>query len=130
MHGVDEHRYDRRAAFAREITAEIESIIAGLKADEIVFAKRWNKALVVWQCSQYFRRREWNVKKKTDAIVVPALAQGLGERDQVIIMHPDEVIRREHLVQPAREVIIDPQIATQIAARELGEIDAVVQDRP
>jgi hypothetical protein len=48
----------------------------------------------------------------------------------MIIMHPDEVIRPEHLVQLAREVIIDTQIAAQIPARELGQIDAVVQDRP
>ena len=61
---------------------------------------------------------------------MPALAQCLGERNQVIIMHPDEVIRPEHLVQLAREVIIDTQITAQIPARELGEIDAVMQDRP
>ena len=36
-----------QAAFTRQITAEIEGIVAGLKADEIVFAKRWNKTLVV-----------------------------------------------------------------------------------
>ena len=36
-----------QAAFSREITAEIEGIIAGLEPDEIVFAKRWNKTLVV-----------------------------------------------------------------------------------
>ena len=70
------------------------------------------------------------MKEKADAILVPALAQRLGERHQMIIMHPDEIIRPEHLVQLAREVIIDTQIAAQIPARELGKIDAVVQDRP
>ena len=29
------------AAFPREITAEIEGVIAGLEADEIVLAERW-----------------------------------------------------------------------------------------
>ena len=28
-----------QAAFSREVTAEIEGIVAGLEADEIVFAK-------------------------------------------------------------------------------------------
>jgi hypothetical protein len=72
-----------QAAFAREVTAEIEGIIPGLETDEIVFAQRWNEALVVRQCSQYFRRRKWNVKEEADGILVPTLAQCLGERYQV-----------------------------------------------
>jgi hypothetical protein len=71
---------------------------------------------VVRQCCEYFRRRAWDVKEKADAILVPALAQCLGERDQVIIMYPDDVIRPEHLVQLACEVIIDTQITAQISA--------------
>src|SRR6516164_8496390 len=53
-----------QAALARQISAEIESVIASLETDEIVFAERWNKPLVVGQCRQYFRRREWNVQEK------------------------------------------------------------------
>src|SRR5580693_6640954 len=105
-----------QAAFTREITAEVEGIIPGLKTNEVVFAERRNETLVVWQCSQYFWRRAWDVKEKADAILVPALAQGLGERHQMIIMHPDEVIRPEDLVQLARKVIIDAQIAAQVPA--------------
>jgi hypothetical protein len=36
-----------QSALTREITAEIESVIAGLEADEIIFAERWNETLVV-----------------------------------------------------------------------------------
>jgi hypothetical protein len=36
----------------------------------------------------------------------------------------------EHLMQFAREVFVDTQIAAQIAARALSEVDAVVQYRP
>ena len=99
-----------QTAFARQITAEIEGVIAGLEADEIVFAERWNETLVVGQRSQYFRRWARDVKKKADAILVPALAQRLGERHQVIVMHPDQIVRPEHLVQLARKVIVDTQI--------------------
>ena len=38
------------------------------------------------------------MKEKADAIPVPALAQCLGQRNQMIIMLPDEVIRLEYLV--------------------------------
>jgi hypothetical protein len=87
-----------QAAFPREVTAEIEGIVAGLEADEIVFAKRWNETLVVRQRSKYFRRRARDVKEKADAVLVPTLAQCLSERNQVIVMHPNEVIRPEHLM--------------------------------
>jgi hypothetical protein len=69
-----------QAAFSGEITAEIEGIIPGLEADEIVFAKRWNKTLVVGQRSKYFRWWARDVKEKADAVLVPKLAQCLGER--------------------------------------------------
>jgi hypothetical protein len=71
---------------------------------------------VVGQCCQDFWRWARDVKEKADTILVPALAQSFGERHQVIIMHPDEVVRPEHLVQLACEVIIDAQIAAQIPA--------------
>ena len=87
-----------QAAFSREITAEVEGIIASLEPHEIVFAKRGNKTLVVRQGGKYFRRRARDMKEKADAVLVPTLAQCLGERDQVIVMHPNEVIRLEHLV--------------------------------
>ena len=82
-----------QSTFAREVTAEIEGVIAGLEADEIVFAERWNETLVVGQRRQYFWRRARDVKEKADAVLMSALAQCLGERHQMIIMHPDEVIR-------------------------------------
>ena len=41
-------------------------------------------------------------------------------------MHPDEIVRSDRLMQFACEVIIDTQIAAQIPARELREIDAIV----
>jgi hypothetical protein len=69
---------------------------------------------VVGQCSQYFRRWAWDVKEKADAIFVPALPECLGEWHQMIIMHPDEVIRPKHLVQLAREVTQRTQAVIQI----------------
>src|SRR6185437_2827810 len=119
-----------QAAFPRKITAEIEGVVAGLKADEIVFAERWNETLVIGQRREHFRRRARNVEEKADAISVPALAQRFGEGHQVIIMHPDDIVRPEQLFQVTREVIVDADITAQIASREFSEVDAIVQDRP
>ena len=42
--------------------------------------------LVVGQRGKYFRRGARDVKEKANAILVPALAQCLSERNQVIII--------------------------------------------
>ena len=77
-----------------------------------------------------FRRRERNVQEKTDLVLVAALAQRLGEGQEMIIVHPDHVVRQQHLLQFIGEMIVDAQIAGQIAAREFREIEPVMQDRP
>ena len=97
-----------QAAFAREIAAEIKSVIAGLEANEIVVTQGWNETFVVGQRGKYFRRWARNVKKKANAISVPTLAERLCERHQMIIMHPHQVFRSEHLMQLTRKVIVDP----------------------
>src|SRR5262249_37515672 len=45
-------------------------------------------------------------------------------------MHPHEIIRLEDLVQLTRKIVVDAQIATEIAPREFGEVNAVVKNRP
>jgi hypothetical protein len=45
-----------------------------------------------------------------------------GQRHQVIVMNPDNVVGLQKLVQFSRESLIDPHIATEIAAREFREI--------
>src|SRR5689334_10935683 len=113
-------------AFARQIAAEIKSVVPGLESDEVVFGERRDEALVVRQRCQHFGRRTRDMKKKADAILVAALAEGLCERHQVVIMNPDDILGPDHTVKLAREVIIDTQIAAQITARELGKVDTVV----
>jgi hypothetical protein len=63
-----------QATFAREIAAEVEGVVAGLEADEVVFAERWHETLVVGQSGQHFWRRTRDVKKETDAVLVAAFA--------------------------------------------------------
>src|SRR5262249_34906358 len=68
--------------------------------------------------------------EEADAVLVAELAQGLGKRHQVIIVHPNQIVRLQHLVDLVREIVVDTQVAGQIATGEFGKVDAVVQDRP
>ncbi len=56
--------------------------------------------------------------------------RSLGQRDQVIVVHPDDVVRLQDLHQLIREMFVDPHIAGQVAPREFREIEPVMEDRP
>ena len=81
-----------QAAFVGEIAGEIGGVDLGLEADQIVMAERRDQPLVVGQRGEDFRRRKRNVQEEADPVLVAALAQRLGERDQVIVVHPDDVV--------------------------------------
>ncbi len=49
-------------AFAREIAGEIECIVAGLEADQIVLAKRRQQPFVIGQRGEDLRRRARDVQ--------------------------------------------------------------------
>jgi hypothetical protein len=70
-----------QTAFTREVAAEIEGVVSGLEADKVVFAERWNEALVVRQRGQHFRRWARDVKEEADTVLGPrsrsALASGI-----------------------------------------------------
>ena len=119
-----------QAAFARQVAREVERVVAGLEADQIVLAQRRHQPLVVRQRGEHFRRRTGNVQEVADPVLVAARAQRLGERDQVIVVHPDEIVGAQHLVELVGEMLVDAHVAGEIAARELGLIEAIVQDRP
>ena len=57
-------------------------------------------------------------RKKPMRLCRPARPQRLGQRDQVIIMHPDDVVGLQHLGQLVGEMLIDPQIAAMRSRRE------------
>ena len=70
------------------------------------------------------------MEKESHAVGMPAPPQHRRNRYQVVIVDPDQVVFLDYLLELGREVLIDPEVAAQIAARELSEVEPVVQDRP
>jgi hypothetical protein len=70
------------------------------------------------------------MEKKADPVAMTAIPKFLGQRHQVIIMNPDDIVRLQKLFQFRREKPVDPHIPTEIAAREFRKIQSVVQDWP
>ena len=70
------------------------------------------------------------MQEETDLVVQPASLKRLRQGYQMIVMDPDDIVGLQQLGQFVGELFVDPQIAGQIAARKLRQIDAVVKDRP
>src|SRR5262249_61169293 len=111
-------------AFARKIAAEIEGVVASLETDEIVVAERWNEPLVMRKGGEDFGRRAWNVQEEADAVLVAKIAQRFGQRHQVIVVDPDQVVRPEHVVQLAGKVVVAPQITREGRAGRIRRLDS------
>jgi hypothetical protein len=75
-------------------------------------------------------RRKRYVQEKTDAIMVTAVAQHFCKRNEVIVVHPDDIVGLQQIMQLVGKVRVDTPVAAEIAARKFREIEPVVQDRP
>ena len=85
---------------------------------------------MVGQRREYLRWGKWDMQEEPDAVAMAAVAQHLGERNEMIIVHLDNVVG----TQPSSDLIgkmhIDAPVAAQIAAGEFFEIETVMEDRP
>jgi hypothetical protein len=48
----------------------------------------------------------------------------------MIIMHPDDVIAAQQLVELAGKLLIHPEIGGGVAFRQIGEVEAIMTNRP
>jgi hypothetical protein len=109
---------------------EIHRVVLGLEADQIVGAQLRDQPFVVRQRRENLRRRKRHVQEVADAVAMAAIAQHLGERNEMIVVHPDHIVGLEEIVQLIGEMRIDAAVTAEIAARELGKIEPIMQDRP
>jgi len=70
------------------------------------------------------------VHEEADAVGDTDLAQLRGHRNEVIIVHPDQVVRPDQWRQQPGEEAVDPEIARHVLAGELREVEPVMAQRP
>ena len=85
---------------------------------------------MVRQHRRNLRGRKRHMQEEADAVLVTAPPQLMPEGNEVIVVDPDDIIGSNELRQLAGKMRVDPHIARQVAARKLGEIEAIVQDWP
>jgi hypothetical protein len=125
-----QHLATRILILCDEVADEISGIAIGLEAHHVILQQQRDELLVVRHRGKDLRRRHRDVQKKTDPVGVAAPSQRVRDRDQVIVVHPDQVVLPDYFFELGREMIIDPEISAEIPTRELGEIKPVMQNRP
>ena len=74
------------------------SVVFRLKAHEIVCAQLRNDPFVVRQRGEDFRRGKRDVQEEPDRVAMAAVAQHLCQRNEMIIVHPDDIVGSQQLV--------------------------------
>jgi hypothetical protein len=85
---------------------------------------------VARQGGDQLARRPRHVEEEADRVLDPLPAQVAAERDQVIVLDPDQVAGLDQGREGLGEAAVDPRIA--LAERPVvgGQVDAVVEQRP
>src|SRR5208337_3049410 len=101
-----------------------------LESDDVIFKHRIYQPFMLGHRDEHIRWRKGNMQEKADAIGGAAGAQVGGERDQMIIVHPDEIALGQQRRERFREAIVNPAKALAVLLSEACEIEAIVKHRP
>ncbi len=112
------------------VLLEAAEVLGRLEPDEVMREQRAHQLFLGGQRGEYLGRRKWRVQEKPDALARAELAQFLRERQQLEIVHPDEVIRLQQLVKRERKAAVDAPVSVELAALEARQVDAEMQERP
>ena len=115
---------------ASQIGAQVSAVRLGLEADQVEEGEAAHELLVHGQGRQELAGRQGRVQKKAHPVADAEPTQFLAERNQMVIMDPDDVVGPQHAGQLSGKVRVDAPIAGVIPALEVDEIDAVVKKRP
>ncbi len=101
-----------------------------MEADQVEIEHRLHQSPVVGQGDQQLTRRPGRVQEEADPVADAQAAQVPRHRDHVIVVNPDDVVRLDHRRQNLGEPSIHPLIALAVGPFVLGQIDAVMEQRP
>ncbi|MNU89778.1 hypothetical protein D3C71_796280 [compost metagenome] len=109
---------------------EAIGIALGLEADQIVGIQAGEQAQVVRHGLQQVGRGHRHVQEEADPAADATLAQQRGQRDQVVIVDPDDVVFAQQRGQLFGEQRVDPAVGFAGGAVVVHQVQAEVQQRP
>jgi hypothetical protein len=114
-------RADLEKFWAREL---------GLEAEHVRSQHRLEDLLPPRDLREQLLRRERDVQEEPDLRVRHLLAQHPGHQLQLVVVHPDQVVRARDLHRRVREALVDLHVGPPPAAVEVGLADRVVVEGP
>jgi hypothetical protein len=102
----------------------------GLEAHQVVMEQRVHQGTVTRQGHDQLVGRPGDVQEEADAVGDAQPPQLPRHRDQVIVVHPDDVVRLDQRQQGLGEPLVDPVVALAERAVIGGQVDAIVEQRP
>ena len=117
-------------ALAFEIARKVGRVALGLKSDQVICGQLRDKPFVVGQRREDLRRGKWDMQEKSDSVAMAAVAKHLGERNEMIIVRPDNIIGTQPIDDLIGKMHVDASIAAQIAKGKFCKVEAVMEDRP
>ncbi|MCY1533345.1 hypothetical protein D9M68_686670 [compost metagenome] len=112
------------------VVREVLHVLLGLEADQVVREQRAHQPLVLRNGRHDDLRRQRNVQEEADALLAAHGAQLGGQRHQVVVVDPDDVVVLQQRHQLAREQLVHAPVAADEAGIEMRQVQAVVEHRP
>src|SRR5690554_2446171 len=106
------------------------AIALRLKAHQVVLTKCLDQLAVPRDGSQHGRTGEGDVQEKTDAVVQALFAAGLGQRDEMVVVHPKVVRGLGQRRQQGGKPLVDLNIALVVFAVVLAKVNTVMKGWP
>ncbi len=70
------------------------------------------------------------MQEEADPLFAAQPAQERSERDQMVVVNPDDVVGPQERCKLGGKRLVDPPIAVEIGGPEIHEIEAIVEKRP
>jgi hypothetical protein len=108
---------------------ECVAVAVGVKADDIARTQSVEQFLSARQGTKERRRHKRGVEEKSDALLHAEGAQFMANGEQLIVMHPDQVVRPKQRGKGRGECAVDGAIAGIIVLAKGNQAEPVQQQR-
>ena len=101
-----------------------------METNDIIGAETTKNPLIEGQGARHIRPRPWDMQEKTNPVGAAHLTQETRHGNEMIIMHPDDVVGPQELVDLAGEMFVHPEIGGRVGFRQIGEVEPIMTNRP
>jgi len=123
-------RRDAAQHAVRHVVDEVRHVGLGLQADKVIGGQAAREQLVLGNGDERPPRREGDMQIEPDAVDDAELPQLDRQWDQVVVVHPNYVVRPQHRLQECRQAPVHADVLLEVPGFELSQVQPVVKHRP